>query len=122
MLPHYPLQELTIQIPPTDETETVIVPEHPIDVEPITGVRQITTKYRLTKRRVAQLSFAPVQRVHQLDTGGLTELPNIEINLNDKIQQDFGAMTIGDEKEFSLTVTVLIGYRHPGQEEIRSTD
>jgi hypothetical protein len=50
-----------------------------------------------------------VQRVHQLDTGALTELVDIDINLNDKLRQDFGKMNVGDEKEFSLTVKVLIG-------------
>jgi hypothetical protein len=65
------------------------------------------------------MSFAPVQRVHQLDTGGLTELVDIHFNLNDKLRQDFGEMNVGDEKEFSLTVRVLTGYR-PAQQDMPS--
>ena len=56
-----------------------------------------------------------MQRVHQLDTGAVTELVDININLNDKLRQDFGDMKVGDEKEFSLVVTVVTGYRLPGE-------
>jgi hypothetical protein len=48
------------------------------------------------------MSFAPVQRVHQLDTGELTELVDIHFNLNDKLRQDFGRMKVGDERSFRL--------------------
>ena len=65
----------------------------------------------------SRISFAPVQRVHRLDTGELTELVDIHFNLNDKLRQDLGDMNIGDEKEFSLTVRVLTGFRPP-QEDI----
>jgi hypothetical protein len=61
------------------------------------------------------MSFAPVQRVHHLDTGALTELVDIHFNLNDKLKQDFGGMNIGDEKEFTLVVNVLTGFRPPQQ-------
>ena len=55
------------------------------------------------------MSWAPVQRVHRLDTGELTELPDIHLDLNDKLRQDFGDMNIGEENEFSVTLRVLTG-------------
>lgn len=112
VLDHYPLQTLNIQIPPVDATGTA---GELVAAEPITEEKKITAKYRVTKRGDGRISFAPVQRVHQLDTGTLTELVDIDINLNDKLRQDFGEMNVGDEKEFSLTVTVLIGFQPLGQ-------
>ena len=44
----------------------------------------------------------------------VTELVDIDFNLDDKLRQDFGDMKVGDEKEFSMVVTVLTGYRLPG--------
>ena len=87
-----------------------------MEAESITEEKKITAKYRVTKKEGdSRMSFAPVQRVHQLDTGALTELVDIHFNLNHKLRQDFGEMNVGDEKEFSLTVRVLTGYRPPQQ-------
>lgn len=107
VLDHYPLQSLDVQVPVVDVTaDTRGQPE------PITEERKITTKYRVTaKKGYCHMLFAPVQRVQQLDTGELTELPDINLNLSDKLRQNFSEMKIGDEKEFSLTVRVLTGYR-----------
>lgn len=114
VLDHYPLQTLNIQIPPEDAAGTA---GELVAAEPITEERKITAKYRVTKKEGdSRMSFAPVQRVHQLDTGALTELVDIHLNLNDKLRQDFGEMNVGDEKEFSLTVRVLTAYRQPQQD------
>ena len=111
VLLQYPLQSLNIQIPleeaPRGAGELV-------KAEPITEEKKITAKYRVTnKEGDSRISFAPVQRVHRLDTGELTELVDIHVNLNDKLRQDLGDMKIGDEKEFSLTVSVVTGFRPP---------
>jgi hypothetical protein len=109
VLSHYPLQSANIQIPDTGPL---------VEEEPITEEKQITAKYRVTKKEGdSRISFAPIQRVHQLDTGALTELVDIHLNLNDKLRQDFGEMKVGDEKEFSLTVRVLSGFR-PLQQDV----
>ncbi len=116
VLDHYPLQTLNIEIPTADAAGTAEL----VEAEPITAEKMITAKYRVTKKDGDnRMSFAPVQRVHQLDTGALTELVDIHFNLNDKLRQDFGEMNVGDEKEFSLTVRVLTGYR-PTQQDMPS--
>ena len=102
VLDHYPLQALNIQISPADAAGTA---GELVAAELITEEKTITAKYRVTKREGdRRMSFAPVQRVHQLDTGALTELVDIHFNLNDKLRQDFGGMNVGDENEFSLNV------------------
>jgi hypothetical protein len=116
VLPHYPLQSLDIQFPPEDAAVTAAF----AGAEPITEEKTITAKYRvMNKEGDNRMSFAPVQRVHQLDTGALTELVDIHINLSEKLRQDFGEMKVGDEKEFTLAVRVLMGYRLPGQDGLR---
>jgi hypothetical protein len=110
VLPHYPLQSLDIQIPVAD----VGVPGQLAQVEPITEEKKITAKYRVTKKEDDnRMSFTPVQRVHRLDTGDLTELVDIHFILSDKLRKEFGHLKVGDEKEFSLTVRVLAGFREP---------
>ncbi len=113
VLDQYPLQELKdIKLPPMDPAAAARFAQ----VEPVTEQRKITAKYRVTKREgESRLSFAPVQRVQQLDAGVVTELVDIDFNLDDKLRKDFGDMKVGDEKEFSLVVTVLTGYRLPGE-------
>lgn len=113
VLPHYPLQRLDIQIPSPDASAAAILAQG----EPVLEARQITAKYRVTKKDGDErISFTPVQRVHLLDTGELTELVDIHVNLNDKLRRDFGDLKPGEEKEFTLGVQVLAGFR-PTQEE-----
>jgi hypothetical protein len=110
VLPHYPLQSLDIQIPVSDSAASSPVAQ----AEPITEQRKVTAKFRVTQRDSdTQMSFAPVQRVHGLETGELTELPDIHFKLDDKLMQDFGGMKVGDEKEFSMAVQVITGFRPP---------
>jgi hypothetical protein len=45
----------------------------------------------------------------------VTELDDITFNLDEKLRQEFGHMKVGDEKEFSLVVNILTGYRLPGE-------
>jgi hypothetical protein len=102
--------DLLNPLPPTDPAMAAALAQ----AEPVTEQRQVTAKYRVTKKDGdSRISFAPVQRVHQLDTGAVTELVDIDLNLDDKLRQDFGDMKVGDEKEFTLMVTVLTGYRLP---------
>jgi hypothetical protein len=68
-------------------------------------------KYRVAAAAESTLSFAPVRRVHRWDDGALTELVDITIKLTDKIRQDFGTLNVGDEKEFTLGLKVVTGYR-----------
>jgi hypothetical protein len=118
VLPHYPLQGLNIEIPAPDAAEMAALTQ----AEPITEEKKITAKYRVTQKEGdSRMSFAPVQRVHQLDTGALTELVDIHFNLNDKLKQDFGGMNVGDEKEFTLVVNVLTGFRPPQQDMASET-
>ena len=113
VLDQYPLQQLSsINVPPVDPATAAVLAR----AEPVTEQRQVTAKYRLTRKDGEnRVSFAPVQRVHQLDTGAVTELVDFDMNLNDKQRQDFGDMKVGDEKQFSMLVTVLTGYRLPEQ-------
>ncbi len=111
VLPHYPLQSVNdIQIPSPDPAAAAVLAQ----AEPITEQKEITAKYRVTKKDGdRRMSFEPIQRVHRMDTGELTELVDIHFNLNDKLRQDFGGMGVGDEKEFSMTVQVITGFRLP---------
>ena len=71
----------------------------------------------MTKTNENCVSFTPVQRVQRLHGGGLTELVDLQINLhNENLRRDFGSMKIGDEKEFTLGITVVTGYRRIGDE------
>src|SRR5260370_41177396 len=80
---------LDVQIPEADAAATAGALAQ---AEPITEEKKIIAKYRVTKKEGdSRMSFAPVQRVHQLDTGELTELGDIHFNLNDKLRQDFVA-------------------------------
>jgi hypothetical protein len=118
VLPHYPLQKLDIKIPPPDASATAAFAQ----AKPVTEAKQIKAKYRVTKKDGDErISFAPVQRVHRLDTGALTELVDIHVNLNEKLRRDFGDLKPGDEKEFTLGVQILTGFR-PGQREMSSID
>lgn len=113
VLDHYPLVELTsIQLPPADPIGTE---EIPAGMEPITAEKKITAKYRVAKREESRLSFVPVQRMYQLDNGAVTELVDIDINLDDKLRLELSKLNLCDETEFSLTVNVLIGFQPSGQ-------
>ena len=116
VLPHYPLQKLDVQIPPPDSFAAAALEER----GPITEAKTISATYRVTKTDGSErISFAPVQRVHRLDTGALTELVDIHFNMNHQLRRDFGDLKIGDEREFTLGVQVLTGFR-PTQQETSS--
>lgn len=100
VLPHYPLQSVEVQIP---------------EAVPITEERIINAKYRVIKMDGDSLIyFAPVHRAHQLDTDAVTELVDFHIILRGQNKQEFGQLNVGDEKEFSMKVTVLTGFSVPG--------
>jgi hypothetical protein len=111
VLPQYPLQSIEeSQIPVPDLTADAA----PTQAEPISEQKKITAKFRVTKKDGdSRISFAPVQRVHRLETGELTELVDIHLNLNERLRQDFDGMSVGDEKEFSMIVRVITGFRLP---------
>jgi hypothetical protein len=109
VLDGYPLQELTsLSLPPVDPQN---IPETLVSAEPITQERTINVKYRVSKKEDERISLAPVQKFHVWDDGVVAELSSIHINLNEQIRQDMGELNVGDEKEFSLTLTVLVGYQ-----------
>jgi hypothetical protein len=113
VLDQYPLQGLnSINVPPMDPSVSAVFEA----ATPVTEERKIIAKYRVINRDDNRISFAPVQRVHRLDTGAVTELVDIGFNLSGKPREDFGEMDVGDEKEFTLNVTVLVGYRPPEQD------
>jgi len=109
VLDQYPLQALnSIEVPSGEAPASAEAPE---ELEPILEQKAVTAKYRVTKIEENRMSFAPVQRVHRLDGGGLTELVDLHLALPDKkLKTDFGEMKIGDEKEFTLGITVVTGY------------
>ena len=105
-LDQYPLVELNnITVPVAELLATDVLPE------PVIEERSITTKYRVAAAAESTLSFAPVRRVHRWDDGALTELVDITIKLTHKMRQDFGTLNVGDEKEFTLGLKVITGYR-----------
>jgi hypothetical protein len=92
-------------------------------MEPVLKQKTVTAKYRVTKTNEKCVSFTPVQRVQRLHGGGLTELADLQINLhNEKLRHDFGSMKIGDEKEFTLSITVVAGYRRIGDQADASAE
>lgn len=111
-LDEYPLVQLnSVVVPPPDPAAVAAIAH----ADPVTEQRKIVAKYRVTKLEGdSRICFAPVQRVQRLDDSSVTELVDIHINLDDKLRHDFGDMKLGDEKEFSLVVTVLTGYRLQG--------
>jgi hypothetical protein len=113
MLNAYRLQKLdNINIPPLDPAAAAALAQ----AEPVAEERTIIAKYRVIGRDGdGRISFAPVQCVHKLDTGAVTEFVDFGFDLDDKLRRDFGDMKVGDEKEFSLVVKVLTGYRLPGE-------
>ena len=115
VLEPYPLQALnSIEVPAGDEATDA---KASAQMEPVLEQQTVTAKYRVTKTNENGVSFTPVQRVHRLHGGGLTELVDLQINLhNENLRRDFGSMKIGDEKEFTLGITVVTGYRRIGDE------
>jgi hypothetical protein len=108
VLDEYPLQELQ-KINLGDPTNGV--PENaPQTLKPVTAERTVRAKYRVLEASDNRISFTPVQKQHLLDSGAITELVDIHINLNETLRSEFGKMQPGDEKEFTLNVTVLEGY------------
>ncbi len=43
----------------------------------------------------------------------MTELANININLNDEIRKSMGVVNVGDVKDFRLNVQILTGFEAP---------
>jgi hypothetical protein len=81
--------------------------------KPIYEQKEVKAKYRVAEVGVEKVLLKPFQRVHLIEECATTELPDITVNLNDKIKQSMGEMKVGDLKEFSLTITVLTGYDKP---------
>jgi len=105
VLERYPLQELQ-SISPSQTTEGGISAR----LQPLIEDKKITAKYRVVKKTDTQVFFVPVQREHALDDGAVIDLVDLHFNLNDKAK-GLGEMNVGDEKEFTLNVKVLTGYR-----------
>jgi len=71
----------------------------------------IKAKYRATEVSDQKVVFVPVQKLHLLEQGAVTELCNFTVNLNEKLKNDMGEIKVGDLKEFQLTVSVITGYQ-----------
>jgi hypothetical protein len=110
VLDQYPLQALnSIEVPGGQAPEST---EAPAEMQPILEQKTVTAKYRVTETEENRISFTPLQRVQRLEGGGLTELVDLHLSLHDeKLKADFGGMKIGDEKEFTVGITVVTGYR-----------
>ena len=109
LLDQYPLQELkSMEFSPGD---TEHIKNELSDAEPVTEEKKINARYRIAEKEDRRVSLVPVQRVHCIGGGGVTELPHIGLNLDDKLDRTFGRMNIGEETELALTVQVVTGYR-----------
>jgi len=103
VLDGYPLQDLQdIKFDSTNEPPKL--------GKPIYEQKKIKAKYKVAEVSGDKALFAPSQRVHLLEQGAFTELPNLTVNLSDEMKRSMGAINVGDVKEFSLNVTVLTGY------------
>jgi len=116
-LDQYPLQELS-QInfdTPANGREASTLGK------PILEQRVINAKYRAAEVGDGRVVFVPVQKLHLLEQGAVTELCNFTVNLDEKLQKDFGQIKAGDLKDFQLTVNVLTGYENPKGDSEPST-
>ena len=105
-LDQYPLQELSqITFGPPANTE-----EGPEVGKPILEQKVIKAKYRATEVSDENVVFVPVQKLHPLEQGSVTELCNFTVKLNARLKNGLGEIKVGDLKEFQLTVNVLTGY------------
>jgi hypothetical protein len=108
-LDEYPLQELsqiTFDVPANHDPAFVAG-------RPILEQKNITAKYRATEVSNEQVVFVPVQKLHLVEKGAVTELCNFTFNLDAKLKKDMGEIKVGDVKEFRLTVNVITGYEKP---------
>jgi hypothetical protein len=107
-LDQYPLQELSqinFEAPPD-------LSGAPVAAKPILEQKDIVAKYRAAEVSENKVTFVPVQRLHLLDQGAMTELCDITLNLDAKMNADMGQIKVGDVKEFRLTVNVITGYEN----------
>lgn len=105
-LDQYPLQELsqiTFDVPANTE-------EAPEVGKPILEQKVIKAKYRAAEVSDRRVVFVPVQKLHLLEQGAVTELCKFTVKLDARLKNDMGEIKVGDLKEFQLTVNVLTGY------------
>jgi hypothetical protein len=107
-LDQYPLQELS-QITFDVPANAAEVPEAG---NPILEQKVIKAKYRITEVSDDRVVFVPVQKLHLLEQGAVTELCNFTVNLDAKLKKDMGEIKVGDLKDFQLTVSVQTGYEN----------
>jgi hypothetical protein len=105
-LDRYPLQELSqinFDAPPD-------LSGAPVAAKPILEQKDIAAKYRAAEVSDDKVIFVPVQRLHLLDEGAMTELCDFTFNLDARMKSDMGQIKVGDVKEFRLTVNMITGY------------
>jgi hypothetical protein len=105
-LDQYPLQELSqinFDFPP-DLTPA------PVVATPILQQKDVVAKYHATEVTDDKAVFAPMQKLHLLEGGAMTELCNVTVKLDAQIKSDMGQIKVGDVKEFRLTVTIIVGH------------
>jgi hypothetical protein len=105
-LDQYPLQELS-QITFNVQANAEEAPEAG---KPILEQRVIKAKYRVSDVSDGRVVFVPVQKLHLLEQGAVTELGNLTVNLDEKLKNSMGEVKVGDLQEFQLTVSVITGY------------
>lgn len=78
--------------------------------KPIYEQRKIKADYKCTYFSKDKLKMEPVVPHHALGDGHFTDLMPIDIFLNDEIRKNVGVTKLGDVKEFTLDVQLLVGY------------
>lgn len=106
-LDEYPLQEvsqITLDPPP--------YPDVPPAGRPIVEQKAITARYRAMEVSSDKVVFVPVQQLHLLEKGAVTELGNFTFKLDANLKKTMGEIKVGDVKEFRLTANVITGYEN----------
>lgn len=109
-LDRYPMQVLSqITIDGPANGEEAFFPG-----KPILEQKDITAKYRATEVTDDRVVLVPVQRLHLLEAGSVTELSNITLKLDATLKEKMGQIRVGDVKDLRMTVNVITGYEEPG--------
>jgi hypothetical protein len=71
-------------------------------------------KFRYTKNTRDKMIFEPLEPEHVWPDGGKTPVPNVSFFLKDDIQRKLDNPKFGDEREFSVKLTVQTGFEIDG--------
>lgn len=80
-------------------------------MKPIYEQRKIATQFLCTQATKDKVVFEPIQRQYAWPgESAKTNLMDITIDLNEDIRKNMNDLEIGDVKDFSLEVMVMVGY------------